>query len=354
MPTRWAADVFAAGGVARHRLLVVPEPVDTAYFDPATVDMAAYYAAHPHPDSQAGNSAAAGGEGASGGAQSFIPGRTCGDGGAGRGSSPSCPIRFLSIGKWERRKAFDILLRAFLSEFMGGSAPYVELWIMTSSYHSDGDFRGAIDGLVDGPLACDTTRNTTTATTTPTGLLAAIASRSLSCVPRGLEGRPQLPPIRLLSDVPQREMPSVYASVDAFVLPSRGEGWGRPHVEAMAMGLPVIATLWSGPSEYMTPDNSFPLSHSGMVPIPEGAFAGHLQAEPNGTHLRELLAGVAADLKAAGVRGARARRDMVDLYSPERVGRFVAHHLARLLLEVSTSTMGDDGEGGGSTERSEL
>ena len=30
----------------------------------------------------------------------------------------------------------------------------------------------------------------------------------------------------------------LYKSADAFVLPSRGEGWGRPHVEAMSMALP--------------------------------------------------------------------------------------------------------------------
>jgi len=28
----------------------------------------------------------------------------------------------------------------------------------------------------------------------------------------------------------------LYKAADAFVLPSRGEGWGRPHVEAMSMG----------------------------------------------------------------------------------------------------------------------
>ena len=27
----------------------------------------------------------------------------------------------------------------------------------------------------------------------------------------------------------------------------------RPHVEAMAMGLPLIATNWSGPTAFMTP-----------------------------------------------------------------------------------------------------
>lgn len=35
-------------------------------------------------------------------------------------------------------------------------------------------------------------------------------------------------------------MPRLYKAADAFVLPSRGEGWGRPHVEAMSMALPVI------------------------------------------------------------------------------------------------------------------
>lgn len=42
----------------------------------------------------------------------------------------------------------------------------------------------------------------------------------------------------------QRRMPNLYKSAHVLVIPSRGEGWGRPHVEAMSMGLPVIATNW--------------------------------------------------------------------------------------------------------------
>jgi glycosyltransferase involved in cell wall biosynthesis len=38
-------------------------------------------------------------------------------------------------------------------------------------------------------------------------------------------------------------MPALYKAADALVIPSRGEGWGRPHCEAMAMRLPVIATV---------------------------------------------------------------------------------------------------------------
>jgi glycosyltransferase involved in cell wall biosynthesis len=36
------------------------------------------------------------------------------------------------------------------------------------------------------------------------------------------------------------EMPNLYKSVDAFVLPTRGEGWGLPYMEAMTMALPTI------------------------------------------------------------------------------------------------------------------
>lgn len=91
--------------------------------------------------------------------------------------------------------------------------------------------------------------------------------------------------------VKTHKLPELYRACDCFVLPSRGEGtwqdfipfhsccsfldffvllaltflipynvgWGRPHVEAMSMGLPIIATNWSGPTEYMTEENSFPL-----------------------------------------------------------------------------------------------
>lgn len=41
-------------------------------------------------------------------------------------------------------------------------------------------------------------------------------------------------------------MADVFAQVDCFVFPSRGEGWGLPPREAAATGLPVIATNWSG------------------------------------------------------------------------------------------------------------
>ena len=45
------------------------------------------------------------------------------------------------------------------------------------------------------------------------------------------------PKIFLIQEfIPDLEMPNLYKSVDCLVVPSKGEGWGRPHCEAMSMG----------------------------------------------------------------------------------------------------------------------
>mmetsp|Transcript_19713 Transcript_19713/g.49486 ORF Transcript_19713/g.49486 Transcript_19713/m.49486 type:complete len:484 (+) Transcript_19713:257-1708(+) len=44
------------------------------------------------------------------------------------------PVFFLAIGKWEKRKGFDVLIRAFQQEF--GSEPDVYLLIKTSLFHN--------------------------------------------------------------------------------------------------------------------------------------------------------------------------------------------------------------------------
>ena len=160
-----------------------------------------------------------------------------------------CPLTdalccFLIWCPREERKGWDILLTAYLSTFTASDP--VELWILTSAYHSDSDFNRKIANF--------------TATLTLTHKPA---------------------PVRLLrSGIPAADMPSIYAAADAFVLPSRGEGWGRPHVEAMATGLPVIATRWSGPSQFMTHNNSFPLEHDGLDTIASGPFQGHRWRAP--------------------------------------------------------------------------
>ena len=70
-------------------------------------------------------------------------------------------------------------------------------------------------------------------------------------------------------------MRSLIESCDCFVLPTRGEGWGLPIVEAMAMEKAVIATNHSGPSAFLTRDNSYPLRSVRVVTNRIGQTAVH-------------------------------------------------------------------------------
>src|SRR5205823_14341259 len=51
--------------------------------------------------------------------------------------------------------------------------------------------------------------------------------------------------------VSQPECAKILGSADVFVLPSLYECGGAVVLEAMALGLPVIATDWGGPADYL-------------------------------------------------------------------------------------------------------
>ncbi|XWS56884.1 hypothetical protein CRYUN_Cryun09bG0124000 [Craigia yunnanensis] len=73
---------------------------------------------------------------------------------------------------------------------------------------------------------------------------------------------------------------------------------GRPFVEAMAMSLPVI-TNWSGPTEYLTEENGYPLPVDRMNEVMEGPFKGHLLAEPSVSKLQALMRHVITNVEEA-------------------------------------------------------
>ncbi|MFA6887163.1 MAG: glycosyltransferase family 4 protein [Candidatus Cloacimonadaceae bacterium] len=53
----------------------------------------------------------------------------------------------------------------------------------------------------------------------------------------------------------ESEMADFYRALDLFVLPSRGEGFGMPPIEAAMCGTPALTTRYSGPAEYIDDKN---------------------------------------------------------------------------------------------------
>ena len=74
-------------------------------------------------------------------------------------------------------------------------------------------------------------------------------------------------------------MALLYNNYDAMIFPSRAEGWGLPLIEAIACGLPVISTYYSGHSEYLSAiDGQFVRLDHQLQPISCPEFLQHWKA----------------------------------------------------------------------------
>jgi 1,2-diacylglycerol 3-alpha-glucosyltransferase len=105
----------------------------------------------------------------------------------------------------------------------------------------------------------------------------------------------------------QRELPDAYAAADAFIFASRTETQGLVLLEAMAMGLPVVALAAMGTRDILAPGR-------GGIAAPDDV---------------EGFAGVLADLIEDGERRARLAAEARD-YAREWADDRMAARLARL------------------------
>ena len=199
------------------------------------------------------------------------------------------PITFLSIFEWTWRKGWDVLLRAWAEEF----APHEPVKLVIVTYRGAG--AGGEGSVLDQAL----------------GHL------------RGAGFDPEtVADIELvLEPVAHGEMPNLYRSADAFVLPSRGEGAGMPVLEAAACGVPVIATAWGGYEELMQPHMSFPVEVERMVEAPgdlladNSLYEGLLLAEPSVPSLRAQMRALVDDPGRAAERGLAGRALVQERFS---------------------------------------
>ena len=134
--------------------------------------------------------------------------------------------------------------------------------------------------------------------------------------------RDQAAPILVITDpLGDRDMRSLFRAADAFVLPTHGEGWGIPFMEAMAMGLPTLGTRWSGHLDFMTDANSYLIDIRGLVEPDDEMlrwnpeYRGLRYADPDPEHLMALMRQVRVDREGAQEKGKRARQDIREKWS---------------------------------------
>jgi glycosyltransferase involved in cell wall biosynthesis len=181
------------------------------------------------------------------------------------------PFRFLCVGKWEKRKGIDDLINAFCDCFRPEEP--VELVL-----HCFNPYLPRFD----------------------------LESQIRSCLPASG------PSIVASNPLDQAGLVRLYNSCDAFVLPTRAEGWGLPIIEAMACGLPVIVTDYSAPRDYLDSSFAYLIPVEKMVPADDGYFFPRSWgwgdwALPDSGSLRKLLRHVFENRAEAKEKGQRAR-----------------------------------------------
>jgi glycosyltransferase involved in cell wall biosynthesis len=353
VPSAFHRAVFVAAGVRSAKVHVVPEAVDPVLFAPlpgGPPPLPAWPPRAPHEQEAAA-------------AQAPRPAEESSS--SSRRSPAAAEFVFLSVFKWEYRKGWDELLDAYWAAFGPRDPVVLRLRAWKPPWEPGSpDLDAEIDryarskrrpspppppGLGDGPQH----------------------SSPLDALDRSLHRtrpRHELAKVEWLGSAKQphpealtrAQLLAEFRAAHAFVLPTRGEGWGLPVAEAMTLGLPTLVPAWSGPSAFAThataylipleapdddDDDDDDANRGGSVALDALGFA-----KPSVAGLTALLQRVVAESTdgrgVAQAKGAAARTHMALHFSPRAVGAQVLARLAALTNQSSETPTEDEAEGG--------
>jgi glycosyltransferase involved in cell wall biosynthesis len=133
-------------------------------------------------------------------------------------------------------------------------------------------------------------------------------------------------------EMSREESWGLIGTCDALISLHRTEGFGLILAEAMALGKPVVATDYSGNTDFMNPGNSFPVRYR-LVTIERetGPFpAGSRWAEPDLEHAAAHIRAILKDPEGARAIGRRGAEEIASRFSPKTVGELIRARLQTL------------------------
>ncbi len=125
--------------------------------------------------------------------------------------------------------------------------------------------------------------------------------------------------ILITDNLARKGMLSLIASCDAYLSLHRGEGLGLGMLEAMSLGVPVIATNYGGNTDFCTDETAFLVPYNLVKPQTDYPLYRHVKewAEPDVEVAAKYLKALFADCTLRKAKAQAARRFVEEQYGVE-------------------------------------